>query len=133
MNSDLSSQAPGEDYDFLDGDGMMLISKNHCLLMPSGLHPKSMEQYVRNLIGHAKSKGVQISESESNFNLIPKGNKSIIQEIIDDGGIKKVDLNVGRYLETAKEDADKSKPRTIIQKIGRSILESLAFKDATRR
>ena len=88
-NSDLSSQAPGKDYDFLDGDGMMLISKNHCLLMPSGLHPKSMEQYVRNLIGHARNEGVQTAEVEGDFKLLPVEDNSIIEEIIDDGGIKK--------------------------------------------
>ena len=106
-NSDLSSQAPGQDYDFLDGDGMMLISKNHCLLIPSGLHPKSIEQYARNLIGHARKEGVQISEVEGSFILLPVENNSIIKQIIDDGGIKKLDLNVGRYMETVKDDADK--------------------------
>ena len=133
VNSDLSSQAPGNDYDFLDGDGMMLISKNHCLLMPSGLHPKSIEQYVRNLIGHAKNIGVPISEAEGNFKLLQIEDKLIIKEIIDAGGIKKVDLNVGRYMETVKDDADKFKPRKIIEELGSSILECITLKDATRR
>ena len=131
-NYDLSSQAPGKNYDFLDGDGMMLIFKNHCFLMSSGLHPKSMEQYVRNLFRHSRSSDKQVSEEADSFNLIQFENPAVIKEIIDQGGIKKVNLNVGRYMETARESSD-FHPRTIIERLGANILDSLALKDETRR
>ena len=131
-NSDLAAQEPGEYYDFLDGDGMMLISKNHCLLMSSGLHPNSMVQYVRNLFRHSRSRDQQVSEELDSFNLIQIENPAVVKEIIDQGGIKKVNLNVGRYMETARESSGLH-PRTIIERLGARILDCLALKDETRR
>ena len=44
-----------------------------------------------------------------------------------------MDLNVGRCMESVKDDAEKFESRTIIQKLGTTILECLVLKDETRR
>ena len=41
--ADLDERATDDALDFLDGDGMVLVSGDHCLMMPSGLHPKALE------------------------------------------------------------------------------------------
>ena len=48
-NADLDEQPPGRDWNYLDGDGMVLISGDHCLTMPSGLHKSSIAQYLHTL------------------------------------------------------------------------------------
>ncbi len=52
--ADLDERAPDDTWDFLDGDGMVLVADDHCLLMPSGLHPKALELYLRNLLQHGR-------------------------------------------------------------------------------
>lgn len=66
--------------------------------------------------------------------MLPIGDSSIIKEIIDNDGIKRVDLNVGRYMETVKDDdARKFESRPILSKLGIRILECVTSRDATRQ
>ena len=53
-HADLSSVPPGTDWGYLDGDGMVLVSGDDYLSMSSGLHPKAIEQYIRNLLANAQ-------------------------------------------------------------------------------
>ena len=45
--ADLSSEPPGKDWDYLDGDGMILVSGNHYMIIQNKLHPNSLFQYIR--------------------------------------------------------------------------------------
>ena len=132
VNSDLATQEPEENYDFLDGDGMMLISQNHCLLMSSGLHSSSMVRYVQNLFKHCRSTDKQVSENADRFNLFQIEDHAAVKKIIHQGGFKKMNLNVGLHMETARE-SNGLLPRTIIERLGAKILDCLALKDETRR
>lgn len=127
----LQSLAPDQNYDFLKGDGMVLVSDNHCLLMSSGLHPKSMQRYLLELLGHARERGARIPEEVRSIRFLPIADPQAIDRVYEGGGIKKVDMNVGRYLETSLDYEEQHE--TIVRRIGRTVLESLFTDDATRR
>ena len=131
LEADLSFQPPGSDWDYLDGDGMMMISANHCLLMPSGLHPKSMEQYIRNLLELGRNEGAGISEEMDQFQLLPIARPAAVQQVCEQG-VKKISLNVGQYMETARE-RDDYRHETIVERIGRGILSTLFTREEDRR
>ena len=121
--ADLDERVPDDTWDFLDGDGMVLISEDHCLLMPSGLHPKALELYLRNLLQHGRETcRVAIPSNMERFELLAVADADITQQINREG-VKKIDLNVSQYLETARELEDHR--LTITQRIGRAILAQL--------
>jgi len=125
-SGDLDAQEPGDDFDFLDGDGMFLISRNDCLLTPSGLHPKTMEQYLRNLL----SKGGGPFERARMFQLLPIADPQILP-ILRAEGIKAVDLNFGQYMATAT--APEARPETLIERLGLDVVLNLFTREEDRR
>ena len=67
---DLAIQAPGNDWDYLGGDGTMLVVGNHCLLVPSArFTQRSMELYVKALFRHSIGRGVNLPDWIDSFNL----------------------------------------------------------------
>ena len=129
--NDLQIQMPDASWDYLDGDGMMLVSDDHCLLMPSGLHPKSLERYVQLLLAHGRDEHeAGIPEHIESFGLLPVANEQIVQQIRRQG-VKKINLNVGQYMETARRHEDTGS--TIIRQLGRAILETLLEREEDRR
>lgn len=129
--NDLQIQLPDESWDYLDGDGMMLVSDDHCLLMPSGLHPKSLERYVQLLLAHGRDEhDAGIPEHIESFELLPVANEQIVRQIRRQG-VKKINLNVGQYLETARRHDDTGS--TIIERVGRAVLENLLTREEDRR
>ena len=128
--ADLQSLQPGPDYDFLSGDGMVLLEDNHCLLMPSGLHPKSMQRYLIELLDYGRAQGVQVPEEVGGVRFLPIADPETIDQVYREGGIKKIDMNVGRYLETARDYEEQHE--TIVRRLGRSVVE-LFTDDETRR
>ena len=129
--ADLSAEPPGIDWDYLDGDGMILVSGDHFLLMPSGLHPKSMEQYIRKLLEQGREQNAPIPKEMDSFRLIPTANKDAIQQMYAQG-VKKIGLNVGQYMETARERED-SGPKTIVERLSSDIWKSLITEEEDRR
>ena len=110
---------------------MMLVSDDHCLLMPSGLHPKSLERYVQLLLAHGRDNHeARIPEHIESFGLDPVANEQIVRQIRRQG-VKKINLNVGQYLETTRRHDDTGP--TIIKRIGRAILENLLEREEDRR
>lgn len=95
-SADLDTARPGFNWDFLDGAGTFLIYDNHCLLMPSGLLPKTMEQYLRNILPLA-ARG---------FRLVPVADTKLIERIISEGGVKMVGLDL-----TGRRDPDRTTTR----------------------
>ena len=109
---------------------MMLMEGNHCLLMPSGLHPKSMQRYLIELLEHALAQDVQIPEEVGGIRFLPIADPDTIDQVYREGGIKRIDMNVGRYLETSRDYEEQHE--TIVKKLGRSVAE-LFTDDETRR
>ena len=100
MDADLGERHPDEGWDFLDGDGMVLVFGNHCLIMPSGLHPKSLERYLRQFLKVChENEGVDILDKSDRFDLLPVADSEVTKQIQNEG-VKRISLNVGQYLET---------------------------------
>ena len=126
----MSSQPPGRDWDYLDGDGMALISQNHCLLMPSGLRLKLMEGYIWSLLRHGRARNAPIPKEMDHFQLIPTANREVVQRAYKQG-VKKISLNVGQYMETARE-WEESQRKIILEHLGINILKALFTKEEDR-
>ena len=129
--ADLDANMPGAAWDYLDGDGMALISDDHCLLMPSGLHPKSIEHYLRLLLECARDvHSADIPDHIERFELVAVADAGIVRSIRRDG-IKKIHLNIEQYMETIRDDDEEEV--TILRQLGRSVLETLMTNDRDRR
>ena len=117
--ADLAVEPPAEDWDYLNGDGMVLVKEDHCLLMPSGLAAPTLQRYLSQLL-----------EGAGRFHLRAIGNAPILQQIRQEG-VKRIDLDVSQYMETAQEGGEQH--ATILQRVGRAILASLIERDEDRR
>ena len=120
----LGEALPGPDWDYLRGDGMLLCSGCHCLVLPSDLAPAAMEDYVRSLLDRA---GLL---EENPFELQPVADRNV-SEIIRREGVKSVDLNLGQFAVTA--DVDERRARSGFDKLQSDILEFLVPRRADRR
>jgi nucleotide-binding universal stress UspA family protein len=126
----LAIEAPGDDWDYLGGDGSMLFSGNHCLVTPSGLTKGTMERYVKLLLQHSRHLGADLPEWIETFRLVPIGDNRMIQQLLDQG-VKSISLHVGQYLETLRDSNDDR--INIAQDIGRFLLSTLVTRDEDRR
>ena len=129
---DLATQPPGRAWDYLNGDGMFLASDDHCLVMPSGLLPKTIEGYVRRLILRAKQKGAAIPPGTEHFDLLPIANEQVVTQIRREG-VKKLHLNIGQYRETANTGIEEDQPRRLVNTLRRSVWDALVTRDDHRR
>lgn len=129
LEADLDASTPDDTFDYLDGDGMVLIAGNHCLLMPSGLPQKRLERYLRSLLIHGRDKGAEVPLCTERFELLAVANETVIDQIRQEG-VKKIHLHVGQYLETARQYT--SDQTTVTQRIGRAILENLVEDERTQ-
>lgn len=129
LEADLDASTPDQTFDYLDGDGMVLIAENHCFLMPSGVPQKHLEFYLRFLLSHGRGEGAEIPLHTEKFELLAVADETVIQQIRQQG-VKKIHLHVGQYLETSKQYAVDHP--TIIQKIGRAILDNLVEDEKTQ-
>lgn len=132
VQEDLATQPPGRAWDYLNGDGMFLASGDHCLIMPSGLHPRTMERYLQRLILHARQHGASIPPGTEHFELLPIANQQVVTQIRRDG-VKKLHLNIAQYRETATLGIEEDQPRRLVNVLSRSIWESLVTRDDHRR
>ena len=98
--------------------------------VPSGLHPKTIEQCVKNLVGFGISNGVAISPESESFRLLAIGDSNVIEDIHSEG-IKSIQLNVGQFKETARDRTERHE--TLVQRLGREVLSTLFAKDEDRR
>ena len=129
--ADLDESVPDDAWDYLDGDGMVLVSEDHCVLMPSGLHPTALELYLRNLLQHGRAaRGAAIPNNMDRFELLAVADADVARQINREG-VKRIDLNVSQYLETGRELEEHR--LTITQRIGRAIVENLVADEEKRR
>ncbi len=129
--ADLDQSVPDDAWDYLDGDGMIFVSENHCLLMPSGLRSQTLELYLRSLLERGRDEyDAQIPEHIESFELVPVADERVVQQIRRQG-VKRIGLNLGQYLETARQHDDGRS--TIVQRIGAAILENLVLRPEDRQ
>ncbi len=114
-SGDLGEQAPGRDYDYLDGDGMFLVCGDHCLLMPSGLQPRTMEQYLKNLLAEG---GEPFSKARL-FRLVAVADQDVVKRVSQEG-VKSIGLELTSY-----RASDISEETRISTSLGRSVLRAL--------
>ncbi len=61
---------------------MVLVADDHCLLMPSGLHPKAIELCLRNLLQHGRDMcGAAIPGNIDRFELLAVANADVAEQI----------------------------------------------------
>ena len=130
--ADLGTAPPGSDWDYLDGDGMVMVSSNHCLLMLSGLHPKSMERYLQLLLERGREKGADLPDRVEHVALIQIADPNAVREIRKQG-VKSIDLDIGQYLETARDDDEAISRKRIVERLGINVLLDLLTKEEDRR
>ena len=127
-SADLSSVPPGTDWDYLDGDGMVLVAGNHFLSMSSGLRQSTIEQYIRNLLDTCAQQG---ATGPVLFALNAVANPEVVQRVQQEG-VKKIDLNISQYRETTRHAVDRT---TIVEDIRSNVIGVLldfVTRDETR-
>ncbi len=114
---------------------MVLVSDNHCLLMPSGLLAKTIERYMRNLLAHGQGKDARVPDKVDCFQLLSISNSETVKQLRHQG-VKKINLNVGQYIETSRM-AEESRPKgKIVEQLGlymRDTISALVTKEADRQ
>ncbi len=131
-DADLDTEDPGDDWDYLDGDGMVMVSGNHCLLLPSGITQQSLERYLKSLLRLGRGQGANLPEWAENFRLVPIADNVAIQMLFDQG-VKSISLDIGQYLETAADREEGRGNRNIIQNLGLDVLMDLVIRDQDRQ
>lgn len=91
----LDLNPPGEDWEYLGGDGHLLTWGNHCVMLPSGLHPKSLERYVKTLLTDS-------NPGLCDHELVAVANPQMIQRLINEG-VKRIGLHIGAYPQTTRD------------------------------
>ena len=129
---DLGTANPPTAWDYLDGDGMVMVSDHHFLLTPSGLRPKTIEYYIKELLKDCRVSGVQLPDEIERFELIAIANDDVMTQIRAEGA-KEISLGVGQYLETARVGAEEYHQQTISRRIARSILDIFVTGEDRRR
>ena len=121
--ADLGSLPAGQDWDYLDGDGMVLVSDDHYLSLASGLSQRSIEHYIRALLG------TQGRQDIASFQLFPVADPAVVHRVQQEG-VKKFNLNVAQYKETTH---DSDGPTTIVENIGSNLSAILSLVDRDER
>lgn len=119
----LQRQSPGDDWDYWDGSGILMVRDNHCLLMSNGLLPRTIESYVRKLLVRGNHGTLEAGA----FRLVAVADRSIL-ETVREKGIKQINLHLSDYLEAA--DTLGSRP-TVMGRIGGAV-GALLLQDHTR-
>ncbi len=74
--ADLGVIPPGKDYNYLSGDGMVLVKSNYCLLMPSGLSGSVLRIYLKHI--------------DRSFHIAERADPSVWRQIVSQNGAKKI-------------------------------------------
>ena len=94
VSADLSERAPPPDSEYLDGDGMFLVSGNHCLVMSSGVLYKRMGKYLKKLFLKGIDQAVAPEKSDR-FLLTASSDTDILEQINKDGGSNGINFRNG--------------------------------------
>ena len=100
-NIDLESVPAGKEWDYLDSDGMVMITGNHCFILPNRMRIQSIERYLRIFLFNAREKGSGLPDDVEAFRLLPVLSREMAKLAMQEG-IKKVDLRLSAYAEALK-------------------------------
>ena len=89
-----------------------------------------MEGYIWSLLRHGRAKNAPIPKEMDHFQLIPTANREVVEQAYKQG-VKKISLNVGQYMETARE-REESQSKTIRERLGINILKALFTQEEDR-
>ena len=132
-NADLGTAAPGRSWDYLDGDGMVFISEDHCLILSVGIRREAVEQYLRLLINHAQQISTAVPDGASAFRLIQIIRPDLAQQISDEG-IKMLRFpKLGQYWQTAIERDESSMRNNMAYRIAMGLPGLIAKKSSSRK
>ena len=97
--ADLDELAPGRDYDFLDVDGSILLSDDHCLMAHGGPNVGPLRWYLFQIIARAiHQKKVSLPRAMSAFEFVNVANPDVISQFKRDP-LKEIRLGIGQYHE----------------------------------
>lgn len=131
--TNLAHVNPGSQWDYLVGDGMIAIWKDHCLILPSGLSGKNIEYYIRDLFTVAQSRGAPIDSRFLDFSLPRMANPHVIQDIITRGDIKKICFNIAQYWHHPAMDVMRERHDPALGSAARQVFTSVFRSDQQRR
>ena len=117
---DQSTQPPPPDSDYLNGDGMVLVSEDHCLVMPSRTRTDLVTRFLERLI----ALGVEQVPTQERvrgvgFSKIVRGK---VADQIRREGVSSVHLNLSQYKETTLAKADEA-PKSSWSSLTSAILD----------
>ena len=122
---------PDGDYDFLNGDGMVLVSNDHCLMMSSGLSQSAMWTYLQKLIQTA-NEDIKPPQDTETLKLIQIADSDIVSGIQREG-VKKVHLGVAQYWETFETQEEEILEEQIsFKSLSYAVLNTFFKKDEDR-
>ena len=131
-SGDLSFHAPDEDWDYLIGDGVMLVAGNDCLMMQGKrLHPATVKQYLHDLLERGRELGAGIDPAVTDFELLTVVDPQSYRQIQENGGIRRARLNFGHYLETSRRFGEGA-ALPVPARIWQGLLDALGVSDRTR-
>jgi len=113
--ADLETKAPPPGADYLDGDLMALIAKNHVIVCKSQLHDKKLETYLKALFDRAK-----LGQDAQKFRLENAADVSVMNAIQKEG-IKEITVDATLYEATI----DYAKRQSATQKITGALMDEV--------
>lgn len=128
--ADLSSQQPGPGWDYLNSDGMLFVSGNHVLALPSDMTARQMSNYISKLIEKCREHEVNLPKESVNFQFVQIADPQAVDRVRREGGIKRVKLHLSQYLETVR---GREESGHVVGEIARNIVAALAVKDEHRK
>ncbi len=125
----LQTLGPDDTYDFLNGDGMLLIAGDHALVIASNeLRPPALRRYLRDLIRHCEELDGGPPSQSTGYELTYMEDPNVAARIGREG-IKSVRLHLARYLGPAVDDVPTSAPVTSFQLLAAAVAEVPASRD----
>ena len=132
-SADLAFHEPSDKWDYLIGDGMVLVSENDCLVMQSQrLRQTTMQHYLSDLLEHGRRRGASIDPAMKDFSWLTISDSLLAQEIKRAGGITKLHLPFGHYHETATHIANDNVHVPIAARLRQLVVDALGLSDETR-
>ena len=130
--AELGSNPPGDNWDYLDGEGMILIAESFYFVITNRILPNVISQYLRNLLHKALNDGMNIPDQIDSFILTDAADLEQTQKVYDEG-VKKFELNIGHFMDPLHEQEEELTTLTIVERIRRSVLDVFVTKEKDKK
>ena len=128
----LVSHPPPSGSEYLQGDAMVLVVDDHCLLMPSGFRMSLLVRYLRSLLATTGPDEQEFPNRHAP-ELVPIARQSAVRQLQREGA-KRLHLNLGQYLETVREGAEQAGGSgNLFQRFGDAVGGMLESAELSRR